>query len=85
MGPDGQIVHPRPAPPVALTVAEARQRLGLTVAELADELCVSERTVWRWLRGGRVPRSTQRLMELLVGAAKVTERGTAAHGPRPHT
>ena len=50
VGPDGLVVQPRSAPTrsTAVPVEEIRKRLGLTVAELAGALCVSERTVWCW-------------------------------------
>ena len=87
LGPDGRVVRPRPAPRSALSVVDVRERLGLTVAGLADVLGVSERTVWRWQQGCQVPRPMQRFMELLVveGGAKVPKRGEAAHarGPSP--
>ena len=89
LGPDGRVFQPRPAPrtrSAERSIVEVRERLGLTVAELAAVLCVSERTVWRWQQGCRVPPPMQRFMELLVeGGIKITKRGVAAHarGPTP--
>ena len=82
----GRVIRPRPAPRSAtLSVVEVRERLGLTVAGLADVLGVSERTVWRWQQGCQVPRPMQRFMDLLVvqGGAKVPKRAEAAHAREP--
>lgn len=66
-GPDGQVFQPyHPQEPAALIVDEVRKHLGLTVAEFAGELRVSERTVWRWQQGHPVPPAMQRLMEVLL-------------------
>lgn len=88
VGPDGLVVQPRPAPTrsTAAPVEEIRKRLGLTVVELAGVLCVSERTVWRWQQGQRVPPPMQRFMDLLVeGGMEVVKRGAAAQAGPPHT
>lgn len=45
---------------------EARQRLQLTQAALAELLCVSWRTVARWEAGGTIPRPMIRLIETLA-------------------
>ena len=61
----GHVIQPRQAPAV-FDVRSLRDSLGLSTEQLADELCVSERTVWRWLGGAPVPDSMRRAMELLA-------------------
>ena len=62
VGPDGEIVRARPAAPCPLNVL----RRNRSVHEVADLLCVSERTVWRWLEGASIPAPMLLLIQLVA-------------------
>lgn len=51
------------------TIAEieaARTAAGMTVVEMANELAISERTLYRYLRTGKVPAPVMRLVKQLA-------------------
>lgn len=46
---------------------EARIQAGLFFVDMLKELCISERTFYRWKKADRVPYWAYRIMELLSG------------------
>ena len=62
MGPDGKIIQPRQACAPSLTTL-LRER---SVADTAQLLRVSERTIWRWLQGAKISAPMNLLIELIA-------------------